>query len=214
MSGRTALTLLRLRFCAPRADKTKASDAVLFLNINQDEPMHISENQYYILKDVYVISRLGGSGCLPQKDALIYSRQELSELLEEDYVNEVTLVKPCGGEIRGLKLTRRGEWLLRKLEAKYAVDMAKPGVSGSVVCLDPDLMDILWDIYHFCRLKRSGGLFPRKEAESYSQDDLEYLYLHGYILKIQMGTKSGKKEKGFVLSNKGEQVVRTTDEAA
>lgn len=183
-----------------------------FFERQQGELMHISENQYYILKDIHIISRLGESGCLPHKDALIYNRQELLELLEGDYVNEVALVKPCGGEIRGLKLTRRGEWLLRKLEANYAVDKVEPCAVGSAVCLEPDLTDILLDIYHFCRLKKSGGLFPRKEAESYSQDDLEYLYLHGYIFKIQIGTKSGKREKGFVLSNKGEKVIRATAE--
>lgn len=179
--------------------------------------MHVSDNQYYILKDVHVISRLGGSsGCLPHKDALIYDRQELMELLEGDYVKEVTLMKPCGGEIRGLKLTRRGEWLLRKLEAKYAVDKTEPCdvESAGQVCLGPDLVDILRDMYHFCRLKKSGGIFPHKEAESYLQDDLEFLYLNGYIFKIQLGAKPGKREKGFVLSNKGEAVVRTAEEAA
>lgn len=125
-------------------------------------------------------------------------------------------MKPCGGEIRGLQLTRRGEWLLRQLEAKDAMHNGESCdvASAGDVCLGPDLVDILRDMYHFCRLKKSGGMLPRKEAECYPQDDLEFLYLNGYIFKIQMGQKPGKRGKGFVLSKKGEDVVRTAEEAA
>ncbi len=178
--------------------------------------MHVSENQYHMLKDVHLISRLDGfSGCLPHRDALLYDTRELTKLMEAEYVKEVTLEKPCGGEIRGLKLTREGKWLLRRLEGTYAPDK---GTSCSVStreheCLTRDLEDILRDMYHYSRLKKANGLFPRREARSYPQDDLEFLYLNGYLLKIRMSTKPGKKEKGFVLSSKGEQLVRSAEEA-
>jgi hypothetical protein len=177
--------------------------------------MNLRENQFYMLKDIHVLSKAGLSGgCLPMKDALIYNQDDLEDLQEREYVKPVTLMMPCGGQIRGFKLTHRGEWTLRKMEAKAFWDAHENLPQAAVLgeCLTPDQVDILLDIYHFCRLTRSGGLLPRREAENFQHDDLEYLYLNGYIMKIQTGQGSGKKEKGFVLSNKGEQVVKLMEE--
>ncbi len=180
--------------------------------------MQVTENQFYMLKDIHVLTKVGAKGgCLPLKDALIYDPKELRGLQDNDYVKAVTLMMPCGGEVRGFKLTRKGEWTLRKLEAKYRLDSLDAAIQlhAERHCLTPDQVDILRDIYHFCRLRKSGGIFPRKEAEAACRaDDLEFLYLHGYILKIQSGDSSGKKEKGFILSNKGEDVVRDVETPA
>lgn len=178
--------------------------------------MQISENQFYMLKDIHLIGKVGSKGgCLPLKDALIYNPQELRELQDHDFIKAVTLMMPCGGEVRGFKLTHKGEWTLRKLEAKYVLDSLDATVQlcAERHCLTPDQVDILRDIYHYCRLRKSGGIFPRKEAEAYSADDLEFLYLQGYILKIQFRNLSDKKEKGFILSNKGDEIVRSVEES-
>jgi len=176
--------------------------------------MQLSENQFYMLKDIDVISKIGSNGgCLPLKDALIYEPRELQALQDNNYVTPVTLMMPCGGEVRGYKLTHKGEWTLYKLEAKYRFDDQNAGIQPHAErqCLTPDQVDILRDIYHFCRLRKSGGMFPSKEVEGFSAEDLEFLYLNGYVLKIQTGSASGKKEKGFILSNKGESVVRSME---
>lgn len=178
--------------------------------------MQVSENQYYMLKDIHLIGKIGSKGgCLPMKDALIYNPRELRELQDNDFISSVTLMMPCGGEVRGIKLTHKGEWTLRKQEAKYVLDSqaATNQQCAEQHCLTPDQVDILRDIYHFCRLRKSSGIFPRAEAEAYAEDDLEFLYLHGYILKIQFRDFSDKKEKGFILSNKGNEVVRNTEQS-
>ncbi|TVQ96424.1 MAG: hypothetical protein EA399_15915 [Desulfovibrionales bacterium] len=178
--------------------------------------MQVTERQFYMLKDIHVITKVGSKGgCLPLKDALIYDPGELKSLQDGDYVKAVTLMMPCGGEIRGFKLTHKGEWALRKLEAQYKLDAldAPTSLNAERQCLTPEQVDTLRDIYHFCRLRKSGGIFPRKEAEAFAADDLEFLYLHGYILKIQSGDTSGRKEKGFILSNKGEDLVRNVEES-
>lgn len=180
--------------------------------------MRMTENQFYILKDIHMLSKIGGKGgCLPLKDALIYNPDELRGLQKNDYVKAVTLMMPCGGEVRGFTLTRTGEWALRKLEARYRLDSLDAAIQFHAErhCLTPDQVDILRDIHHFCRLRKSGGIFPRKEAEAACRgDDLEFLYLQGYILKIQSSDASGKKEKGYILSNKGEDVVHDVETPA
>lgn len=178
--------------------------------------MHVTERQYYMLKDIHIMTKVGSrGGCLPLKDALIYDPDELQALQDNGYVKAVTLMMPCGGEIRGFKLTHKGEWTLRKLEAKAKLDSFQASTKELTErhCLTPDQVDILLDIYHLSKLSKSEGIFTRKEAEAYSADDLEFLYLHGYIMKIRVGGFSGKKEKGFILSNQGDALIRRIEES-
>lgn len=162
----------------------------------QPSPEHLK-----ILKDIAVFSRVHRyHGMLPRKLAMFYDDAAIEDLLREEHIERVHFNYPCGSESVLLRLTESGQRLLA--ESRDALDAMGESPMEE---LTPQQWNLLSDIYHTSQLRKYGGIMPlgKIEDEKLSPKEVNQLYARGYLIRVKAEMGSGKKRKGFLISNKG-----------
>jgi hypothetical protein len=149
--------------------------------------------QYDILRAAAAFSAVERySGTMPKRQALHYDKKQLAALEDAGFLERVKLSFPCGKDIEGWRLTPPGRLILTESAGEDA--------------LEPEHLRILSDVYHYSRLSQNRGMMPKELAKSFDADDVRDLFLHGYLLRINL--KGSVKAKGWVVSNKGLAALR------
>lgn len=133
------------------------------------------------------------SGTMPKRQALHFDKKQLAGLEDAGFLERVKLSFPCGKDVEGWRLTPPGRQLLA----------GSPGNAA----LEPEHLRILSDVYHYSRLSQNRGMMPKELAKNFDADDVRDLFLHGYLLRINL--KGSVKAKGWVVSNKGLAALRS-----
>lgn len=147
-------------------------------------------------------------GVMPRKHAFLYNDADVAALVGEGLLEWASFTYGCGKELKGLRLTVRGQ-------------RAQQGASLPVKAVAPDSGEelayehllILQDLYHFCRMPRYRRMMPEKKARHYAATDFEDLVNRGYILKVRLKAEGEHTFKGFVISSKGERALGATNMA-
>ena len=132
------------------------------------------------------------NGTLPKRQALHYDKTQLAVLEDAGFLERVKLSFPCGKGVEGWRLTDPGRLAL------------VPGPADAL--LEPEHLRILSDVYHYSRLSHNRGMMPKELAKAFDADDVRDLFMHGYLLRINL--KGRVKAKGWVVSNKGLSALR------
>lgn len=138
------------------------------------------------------------SGTMPKRQALHYDKTRLAGLEDAGFLERVKLSFSCGKNLEGWRLTGPGRRALAGDDAQAA--------------LLPEHLRILSDVYHYSRLSQNRGMMPKELARNFDADDLDDLFLHGYLLRIDL--KGAIKAKGWLVSNKGLAALRQASEQA
>jgi len=142
-------------------------------------------------------------GVMPKKHAVAFDEEQVEELIRGGFLEWVNFTYGCGKEVEGLRLTPKGREALS--------DNAANGLQSSQ---PPELAEehllILQDIFHFSRMPRYHRMMPEKKARHYVPVDIEDLVNRGYILKIKVKSQGQKSLSGYVISSKGERVLRSS----
>ena len=132
------------------------------------------------------------NGTMPRRQALHYDKTRLAELEDAGFLERVKLSFPCGKDVEGWRITAGGRFALAGEDAASA--------------LEPEHLRILSDVYHYSKLSRNRGMMPKELAGEFDGDDVRDLFLHGYLLRINL--KGTVKAKGWVVSQKGLDALR------
>lgn len=159
-----------------------------------------------ILRDVAAFSRVKRyRGMMPTRLALYQEQAKVDDLVEAGLVERINATMSCGSEHVLLKLTKEGSEALRSLEADQdaAADPTAPEEAASERRLSEEQEDILNDIYHFSKIKRYGGMTSPDLLEDYDVKSVNNLFARGFVIRVKADLGSGRKRKGFILSEKG-----------
>jgi len=164
--------------------------------------MALSDLQMTILNAVGQFSGVAKyHGTMPRKLALAYSDEYISHLVSEGLLELAKFTYDCGKEVKGLRLTPDGQ---RQLERA-----SRNGASRSVCSeLAYEHLLILQDVFHFSCMPRYRPMMPAKKAVKYVSSDFDDLLNRGYVLKMKLKIQGERTLKGYVISGKGEQVLR------
>lgn len=164
--------------------------------------MQLNQEHLKVLKDISLFSRVHRyHGMLPRKLALFYDDQTIDDLLHAEYIERVHFKYPCGSNTMLLRLTTAGA-------AALQADVGAAEMLPDNVVLDEltqEQWDVLSDIYHTSQLRRYGGILPLEKVEDERMDPkiINKLYARGFLIRVKAEMGSGKKRKGFIISNKG-----------
>ncbi len=163
--------------------------------------MQLNQEHLKILKDVSVFSRVHRyHGMLPKKLTLFYDENIIDELLHAEYIERVHFNYPCGSNTMLLRLTSTGQTALQENE-----DALEPMPDDIMNELTQEQWDVLSDIYHISQLRRYAGIMPLQaiEDEKLEPKIVNSLYARGFLIRVKAEVGTGKKRKGFLLTNKG-----------
>ena len=169
--------------------------------------MNLDSEKLQILADIDSFSNIQRyRGMMPSRLAMFHDDEQLTELINNEYVERVLVDLPCGSETKLLKLTDLGAELLD--EARVSGSFTEPGPQRPQ--LEIELSKRQWillkDIYHFSGIHRHRGMMPLSELEAYDQEDVRALYANGLIIRVKIES-GGKKIKGMALSRKGLRLI-------
>lgn len=139
-------------------------------------------------------------GVMPRKHALAFPETDLSELVDQGLLEWAEFTYGCGKELRGVRITPEGMRLLD--------ESAAPAEEADASELAYEHMLILQDVFHFSRMPRYRRMMPAKKAHAYVSSDFEDLLNRGYVLKMKLKVEGERTLKGFVISPKGERVLK------
>lgn len=164
--------------------------------------MQPNQEHLKILKDIFLFSKVHRyHGMLPRKLALFYDEAAIDELLLAEFIERVHFKYPCGSNTMLLRLTPAG------LAALHASQEPTETLPDDIALdeLTPAQWDLLSDVYHLSQLRRHGGIMPLEKVEDDKMDPkiINELYARGFLIRVKAEMGSGKKRKGFILSNKG-----------
>ncbi|GAB7079687.1 hypothetical protein [Megalodesulfovibrio paquesii] len=164
--------------------------------------MQLQQEHLKILKDISLFARVHRyHGMLPRKLALFYDEAAIDELLEAELIERVHFKYPCGSNTMLLRLTPTGA---NTLQQQQASDDTLPD-NDVLDELTPEQWDVLSDMYHTSQLRRYAGILPLEKIddERLNPKIINVLYARGFIIRVKAEMGSGKKRKGFIISNKG-----------
>lgn len=167
-------------------------------------PRHIQ-----IVKDVDRFSRIKRyHGMLPKKDAGLYDEKVFETLLENRIIEEGTVFATCGSFFKGYRLAPTAKKDLKKLgyDVEQSRDKILPELDEEEV-LDEEMLEVLQDVGNFCRIKKYCGIAPKHALEDYDKELLKELYGQGYIFQIKIKGPDVKYEKGYILSERGQNLL-------
>lgn len=163
--------------------------------------MQLNQEHLKILKDVSVFSRVHRyHGMLPRKLTLFYDEDSIDDLLHAEFIERVHFNYPCGSNTILLRLTPSGQKALQENE-----DALEPLPGETLNELTQEQWDVLSDVYHISQLRRYAGIMPLQAVEEEKLDPkiVNHLYARGFLIRVKAEMGSGKKRKGFLLTNKG-----------
>ncbi|WP_018123453.1 hypothetical protein [Desulfovibrio oxyclinae] len=178
--------------------------------------MALTDTDIGILRDIQNYARIERYlGMLPAKLASVYSEGALEGLMEAGLVDEGTIFTNCGSNPSGYRLTDEGRAALfneggqdagkrwRKLtEAKHP----------DAEMLDAETLDVLVDIYHLSKLRRSGGLVRKELLEDYERASLSALYDLGLIFWVKLKGRGVESGKGYIISDRAVRLLKLVGE--
>jgi hypothetical protein len=160
-----------------------------------------------ILRDVAAFSKVKRyRGMMPTRLALYQEQAKVDDLVEAGLIERINATMSCGSEHVLLKLTRQGFDTLKELEAAQDAAQdgpAEPEAAGSERRLSEEQEEILNDIYHFSKIKRFGGMTSPDLLADYDVKNVNNLFARGFVIRVKADLGSGRKRKGFILSEKG-----------
>jgi len=174
--------------------------------------MVLSERHVQTLKDIHRYSRIKRfHGLMPRKQTLLYEEGVVDVLVEAGLVEEGVIQTRCGSNPLGYRLSEKGREDLKRLGADCSTREWRVLCEEGSALLD-DLeegdIDMLMDIHHLSQLKRFDGMAPKFIMEKYCSSQLKALYDLGYILYIKLKGPEVTCDKGYVLSEKAQKLLR------
>ncbi len=174
--------------------------------------MLLTTRHVQILKD---IDRFSGiqryHGLLPEKHAMLYDDEVLSDLLEQNLVEERTVIARCGRMMKGYRLTENAREDLGGMGVELRLEKdIEP--SDLPEFFDDELgaehIRALRDLYHMTQIRKFNGIAPKHEVEDYDKRVVKLLYDLGYIIYIKVKGKSVKYTKGYILTDEGSKLLK------
>jgi hypothetical protein len=150
-------------------------------------------------------------GLMPQRHTVLYEDDVITDLVDNNLVDEGFLTTSCGMETKGYRLTKSA---LEELE-RLGVNLEE-GLDGHVLHneytsheeLMKEDIDLLGEIYHFTKIKRYHGIAPRDMFDENDRKRVKYLYKSGYLYNIRLKGPSVKFEKGYVLTDRAHSLLK------
>ncbi|WP_027185136.1 hypothetical protein [Desulfovibrio inopinatus] len=162
--------------------------------------MTLTERQMNIVQTVADFDSIDRyQGTLPRKHAFMYDEKDINELVHSDILQWVKLTFPCGKGVKGLRLTSTGRKFL---------EGPKRACTSNETLPTPSQLDLLCDIVYTCRISLFRGIMPKSMIRQYAENDVEELYLGGFILRIKIRLEDGEKLKGFILTAKANRLLK------
>lgn len=174
--------------------------------------MELDSQHIEILQDIASFSGIERyRGMLPTKLALCHDERKINELMAAGLVERMEMSFACGQETVLLKLTESGEELVDSMAGNgsgvlsLARKPKREPIPKAPECqsISPAQWQIINDIFHFSKIHRFGGLMPSSEAEAFPPRELNQLFAQGFIIRVKSEIGSGRKRKGYILSDKG-----------
>lgn len=163
--------------------------------------MQLNQEHLKILKDVSVFSKVHRyHGMLPRKLTLFYDEEIIDDLLHAEYIERVHFNYPCGSNTMLLRLTSAGQQALKLNE-----DVIESMPPEQVEELTQEQWDVLSDVYHISQLREHAGILPLEKVDAMKVDPkiVNHLYARGFLIRVKAEMGTGKKRKGYIISNKG-----------
>ena len=163
--------------------------------------MPLTEPQTTILKAAAQFLKLAKyHGAMPSKHIIAYRDEDVTALVGRGLLEWAQFTYGCGKELKGLRLTPRGQLYLDGVRDPEPVGKCRGELAYEHLL-------ILQDVYHFSRMPRYRRMMPEKKAGGYAASDFEDLLSRGYILKLKLKVQGGRTIKGYVISDKGERAL-------
>ena len=135
--------------------------------------MHTTAAHIDILRAAAAFSSIARyNGTMPRRQALHYDKTRLAELEDAGFLERVKLSFPCGKDVEGWRITAGGRFALAGEDAASS--------------LEPEHLRILSDVYHYSKLSKNRGMMPKELAGEFDGDDVRDLFMHGYLLRINL----------------------------
>lgn len=178
--------------------------------------MTLTSRELGILKDIQNYSRIERyHGMLPARLADVYDEGAVETLIELGLIEEGAILTKCGSNPSGYRLTDEG-WLALSECGCNTRDSRWAKLAASehpdVDSLDEGTLDILADLYHLSRLRRSGGLVRKELLEGYDRSSLSALYDLGLVYWVKLKGKKVESGKGYMISDKAIRLLKLVGE--
>lgn len=172
--------------------------------------MNLSNEHLTVLKDMAVFSKVRRyRGMLPHNVSIFYDEAVINDLVQNEYVERIQVSFSCGSERVLLKPTKKGLDAAEKLrQADTETDKEKK-IRELRALLTEEQFDILNDVHHYSHIRRHNGMMPMEKLEIYDTKSVNELYGQGFIIKVKAEPGTGKKRKGYILSEKGIAVLHS-----
>ena len=171
--------------------------------------MLLTQQHSTILKAVEQFQQIEKyQGVMPRKHACLFRDADVSALVDQGLLDWAKFTFDCGKELKGLRLTVKGQRLLDQ-QVRHSEMPAQ--ITGTELAYEHLL--ILEDLHHFCRMPRYRRMMPEKKARHYNPTDFEDLLHRGYILKVRLKADGEQSFKGYVISSKGEHALAEARQA-
>ncbi|GAB6036897.1 hypothetical protein JCM15519_14560 [Fundidesulfovibrio butyratiphilus] len=162
--------------------------------------MHLSPQERALLASVSRFETIGRyQGLMPGKHLVTFGQDLTARLERLGLIEEVELTYNCGKTLKAVRLTPQG-----RLEIE---DEQHPQGADDPAELTLEHLVLLQDVLHFSHMPRYRFMLPAKKAKIYNQEDLNDLFVRGYLLKLKVSTDDRGAAKGYVISAKGEKVL-------
>ncbi|GAB7023052.1 hypothetical protein [Salidesulfovibrio brasiliensis] len=178
--------------------------------------MKLSSRDLGVLKDIQNYSRIERyHGMLPAKLADVYDEGVIARLVDLELIEEGAILTKCGSNPSGYRLTDDGKAALSD-SGFCARDSRWAKLTASehpdVDSLDEGTLDVLADLYHLSRLRRSGGLVRKEFLEDYDNSSLSALYDLGLVYWVKLKGKKVESGKGYMISDKAIRMLKLVGE--
>ena len=162
-----------------------------------------------IMRDIASFTKIERyRGMMPDKLALYYDPGRISELLDQGYVERISVSFSCGSEQDLFKLTKEGKDFLDSLsQAPPPAQDTPEEPEITVEDMDEEEITLLNDMYHFSKIRKYNGIMPTSEMDSYDKTRINRLFARGYIMRVK-AVSGSEQRQGYILSDRGLRILQ------